>query len=44
MFLKLKNMSEEKFKNLSDLFGSHPKVEESSKSIKKKEEISFRQV
>ena len=41
MFLKLKNMSEEKFKNLSDLFGSHPKVEENSKSIKKKEEIFF---
>lgn len=41
MFLKLKNMSEEKFKNLSDLFGSHPKIEENPKSVKRKEEIFF---
>jgi hypothetical protein len=34
-------MSEEKFKNLSDLFGSHSKIEESPKSIKKKEEAFF---
>jgi hypothetical protein len=34
-------MSEEKFKNLSDLFGSHSKIEESPKSIKKKEEVFF---
>jgi len=34
-------MSEEKFKNLSDLFGSHTKIEENPKSLKKKDEIFF---
>jgi len=34
-------MSEEKFKNLSDLFGANSKVEESPKSVKKKEEVFF---
>jgi len=34
-------MSEEKFKNLSDLFGANSKVEENLKSIKKKEEVFF---
>lgn len=34
-------MSEEKFKNLSDLFGANSKVEENLKSIKKKEEAFF---
>ena len=34
-------MSEEKFKNLSDLFGANSKVEESPKSVKKKEEAFF---
>jgi len=34
-------MSEEKFKNLSDLFGVNSKVEENLKSIKKKEEVFF---
>jgi hypothetical protein len=34
-------MSEEKFKNLSDLFGAHSKIEENPKSLKKKDEIFF---
>ena len=34
-------MSEEKFKNLSDLFGANSKVEENPKSVKKKEEVFF---
>lgn len=34
-------MSEEKFKNLSELFGTNSKIEESPKSIKKKDELFF---